>query len=179
MPSLAIIAVLVLYLVLLLIIGAWGGRDSTSVAEYYLAGKKLPSWVIAFSTNATGESAALLLGLTGMGYLIGIHALWAVLGEVIGVALAWVLVALPYKEYTDRYDSITVPDYLEARFRDSQHWIRMISVVIIVSMSIAYVAAQLTASGKVFGSFLGTSYTAGVLIGTEDVNKFETPAFRI
>ena len=66
-----------------------------------------------------------------MGYLVGIHALWVVLGEVIGITLAWVLVALPYKEYTDRYDSITVPDYLEARFRDSQHWIRMISVVII------------------------------------------------
>ena len=65
MPSLAIIVVLVLYLILLLIIGAWGGRDSRSVAQYYLAGKKLPSWVIAFSTNATGESAWLLLGLTG------------------------------------------------------------------------------------------------------------------
>ena len=166
MPSIAILVVLVLYLVLLLIIGAWGGRDSGSISEYYLAGKKLPSWVMAFSTNATGESAALLLGLTGMGYLIGIHALWIVLGEVVGITLAWVLVALPYKEYTDRYESVTVPDYLEARFRDSQHWIRMISVVIILSMSIAYVAAQLTASGKVFGSFLGTSYTAGVLIGT-------------
>ena len=81
MPSLAILVVLVLYLVLLLIIGAWGGRDSKSVAEYYLAGKRLPSWVIAFSTTATGESAWLLLGLTGMGYLVGIHALWVVLGE--------------------------------------------------------------------------------------------------
>ena len=48
----------------------------------------------------TGESAWLLLGLTGMGYLVGIHALWVVLGEVIGITLAWVWVALPYKEYT-------------------------------------------------------------------------------
>ena len=140
MPSLAIIVVLVSYLILLLIIGAWGGRDSRSVAGYYLAGKKLPSWVIAFSTNATGESAWLLLGLTGMGYLIGIHALWVVLGEVLGVTLAWALVALPFKEYTDRYDSITVPDFLETRFRDSKHWIRLISFVIILSMVTAYVA---------------------------------------
>ena len=166
MPSITIIVVLVLYLILLLIIGAWAGRDSRSVAQYYLAEKKLPSWVIAFSTNATGESAWLLLGLTGMGYLIGIHALWVVVGEVLGITLAWVLVALPFKEYTDRYDAITVPDYLETRFRDSKHWIRLISVVIILSMATAYVAAQLTASGKVFSSFLGTSYTGGVLIGT-------------
>ena len=61
-------------------------------AGYYVANKKLPAWVIAFSSNATGESAWLLLGLTGMGYAVGIHALWIVLGEVLGVALGWVLV---------------------------------------------------------------------------------------
>ena len=45
-------------------------------------------------------SALGCLGLTGMGYLVGIHALWVVLGEVIGITLAWVWIALPYKEYT-------------------------------------------------------------------------------
>nr|NIP57894.1 sodium/proline symporter [Gemmatimonadota bacterium]NIR78276.1 sodium/proline symporter [Gemmatimonadota bacterium]NIT86860.1 sodium/proline symporter [Gemmatimonadota bacterium]NIU30728.1 sodium/proline symporter [Gemmatimonadota bacterium]NIU35523.1 sodium/proline symporter [Gemmatimonadota bacterium] len=60
------------------------------MAGYYVAGKKLPSWVIAFSSNATGESAWLLLGLTGMGYVVGVHAFWVILGEVMGVTLAWV-----------------------------------------------------------------------------------------
>lgn len=165
MTSAAIIAVLVVYGIVLLAIGFWGSRGSGSVAGYYVAGKKLPSWVIAFSSNATGESAWLLLGLTGMGYLVGVHALWIVLGEVTGVALAWVFVGLRFKEYTDRYDSITVPDYLAARFEDSRHVIRLVSVVIIISMVTAYIAAQLTASGKAFSSFLGTSYEAGVLIG--------------
>ena len=160
-----IIVVLVCYLGILLAIGLWGRRDSTTVAGYYVADKKLPGWVIAFSSNATGESAWLLLGLTGMGYLVGIHALWIVLGEVLGVALSWTLVALPFKEYTDRYHSITVPDYLEARFRDSRHRIRLVSVAIIFSMVTTYTAAQLTASGKAFSSFLGTSYVTGVLIG--------------
>ncbi len=165
MASATIIAVLVVYLVVLLVIGAWASRDSTTVAGYYLAEKQLPSWVIAFSSNSTGESAWLLLGLTGMGYMIGIHAVWIVLGEVLGVALGWAYVALPFKEYTDRYDSITVPDYLESRFRDRHHVIRLVSFVIIFTMVTAYTAAQLTASGKAFSSFLGTSYTGGVLIG--------------
>jgi sodium/proline symporter len=166
MTSTVIVAVVIVYLVVLLILGAWGSRDSRSMAGYYVAGKKLPSWVIAFSSNSTGESAWLLLGLTGMGYLIGIHAMWIVIGEVLGVTLAWTLVALPFKEYTDRFDSITVPDYLESRFQDKGHLLRIASFVIIFSMVTAYTAAQLTASGKAFGSFLGTSYTAGVLIGT-------------
>ena len=66
-----IIVVLVFYLVILLAIGLWGRRDSTTIAGYYVADKKLPGWVIAFSSNTTGESAWLLLGLTGMGYLVG------------------------------------------------------------------------------------------------------------
>ena len=165
LASTTIITVLGVYLAVLLGLGWWAGRGSGSVAGYYVADKQLPSWVIAFSSNSTGESAWLLLGLTGMGYTIGIHALWIIFGEVLGVALAWTLVAKPFKAWTDRYDSITVPDYLEARFHDSSHVIRWLSLIIIVSMVTAYTAAQLTAAGKAFASFLGTSYVVGALIG--------------
>jgi sodium/proline symporter len=165
MAGASVIVVLVIYGLVLIGIGFWASRDSSSVSGYYVAGKKLPSWVIAFSSNATGESAWLLLGLTGMGYAIGIHALWVVMGEVLGVALAWVFVGLRFKEYTDRYDSITVPDYLESRFRDTGHVIRLISAFIVLTMVTAYIAAQFTASGKAFGSFLGVSYETGVLMG--------------
>ena len=174
MPPGAIISVLVVYLLILLGLGYWGSRESGSVAGYYVARKRLPSWVIAFSSNATGESAWLLLGLTGMGYAVGFHALWIVLGEFLGVLLAWKYVARPFKEYTDRYDSITVPDYLESRFHDGGHVMRVISAVIILSMVTAYTAAQLTASGKAFGSFLGTSYAAGVWIGAAVILYYTT-----
>lgn len=163
--QLAMIGVLVVYGLVLLAIGLWGGRESGDVAGYYVAGKKLPAWVIAFSTNATGESAWLLLGLTGMGYAVGLHALWVVLGEVLGVALGWTLVAGRFKEYTDRYGSITVPDYLEARFRDTRNVFRWLGLIVILSMVTAYTAAQFTAMGKAFGAFAGTTYVGGVLIG--------------
>lgn len=165
MTTTAVVAVLAAYLLALLAIGLWSRKDSHDVKGYYVAGKQLPSWVIAFSSNSTGESAWLLLGLTGMGYAIGVHAFWVILGEVLGVALAWVYVAQPFKAYTDRYDSITVPDYLTARFQDTTHAFRLISAVIVLTMVTAYVAAQLTASGKAFDAFLGTGYTQGVWIG--------------
>ncbi len=174
MSTSIIVAVLVVYLLVLLVLGMWAGRESNDVAGYYVAGKKLPSWVIAFSSNATGESAWLLLGLTGMGYLVGIHAFWVVLGEVLGVTLAWVFVARPFKEYTDRFDSITVPDFLEDRFHDTRQVIRRLSAVIIFSMVAVYTAAQLTASGKAFQAFLGLNYETGVLIGTAVVLYYTT-----
>jgi sodium/proline symporter len=172
--SATIVAVVVVYLLILFVIGLWGGRESNTVAGYFVAGKKLPSWVIAFSSNSTGESAWLLLGLTGMGYAVGAHAFWIILGEVSGIALAWTFVARPFKAYTDRFGSITVPDYLESRFHDTSHVLRWMSVVIVFSMVTAYTAAQLTASGKAFGSFLGMSYTTGVLIGAAVILYYTT-----
>ncbi len=174
MASYTVIAVLSVYLAMLACLGIWSKRESHSVAGYYVAGKKLPSWVIAFSANATGESGWLLLGLTGMGYLVGIHALWVVLGEVVGVALGWSLVARPFKEYTDRYQAITVPDFLEDRFRDRKHYLRVASVIIILSMVVAYTSAQLMATGKAFQTFLGTSYGTGVWIGVAIILFYTT-----
>ena len=139
-PTAAIVAVVVAYFAILVGIGWWASRESRSVKGFYVAGKKLPSWVIAFSSNTTGESGWLLLGLTGMGYLVGFHALWVVLGEVLGVALAWTVVARPFKEFTDRYDAITVPDYLTDRFADRRHVIRIVSAIIIFTMVGAYTA---------------------------------------
>jgi sodium/proline symporter len=172
--SATIIGVIAAYLLVLIGIRFWGSRESKDISGYYVGHKRLPAWVIAFSANTTGESAWLLLGLTGMGYLVGIHAFWVVLGEVLGVAVAWAFVARPFKEATDKYDAITVPDYLEARFRDTRHVIRIISMVIIVTMVTAYTAAQLTASGKAFSAFLGTSYPTGVLIGTAVILFYTT-----
>jgi len=160
-----IVGVAVAYLLVLVAIGVWARRGSGTVAGFYVADKDLPSWVVAFSSNATGESAWLLLGLTGAGYALGVHAFWVVLGEVAGVAAAWFWVARPFKRETDRYDSITVPDYLEDRFRDTTRRLRWVAAIVIFTMVAVYLAAQLTAAGKAFGTFLGMGYGTGVVVG--------------
>ena len=78
------------YLVILFSLAFWTRKGTQSLSGYFLADKKLPPWVVAFSTNATGESGWLLLGLTGMGYAVGVQAFWVVAGEVIG-SLQWTL----------------------------------------------------------------------------------------
>jgi len=154
-----------LYFLILVLIGIFSRKESESVGGYYAAGKKLRYWIVSFSTNATGESSWLLLGLSGMGYAFGVHALWVMAGEVLGVAFAWIFMARRFKVYTDKYGSITVPDYLEDRFRDTRHVMRIVSAVILIPMVVSYVAAQLTASGKAFKSFLGIDYVTGIIIG--------------
>ena len=157
--------VLLCYLALMLAIGVWARRGNTSAEGYFLAGRKLPYWVVAFSMNATGESAWLLLGLSGVAYLTGVQALWVVAGETIGVALSWTLIAKRLNHESRQTNTITLPDFLSEKFRDNSNTIRYISVAIILSMVSAYIAAQMLATGKAFNVFLGWDYATGVWVG--------------
>jgi sodium/proline symporter len=160
-----ITTVFVIYLVILAGLAMWSRQETHTMSGYFIAGKKLPPWVVAFSTNATGESGWLLLGLTGMGYVAGAQAFWVVAGEVVGIALAWLLLSRRIKRLSDESDSITVPDVLAARFDDQAHILRKISLLIILVMVGAYVAAQMVATGKAFDGFTDLNYSTGVLVG--------------
>ena len=67
-----------------------------------------------------------------------------------------------------------MPDYLENRFRDRAHILRILSALIIFSMAAFYIAAQVTASGKAFESFIGTSYEMGAIIGAAIILYYTT-----
>ncbi len=160
------VTVLIVYLGILAALAIWSRRETHTLSGFYLAGKKLPFWVVAFSTNATGESGWLLLGLSGMGYLVGVQAYWVVVGEIAGIAASWWLVSRRLKALGDETDSITVPDVLTAKFADKWHLIRLVAVLIIVVMVTTYVTAQMVATGKAFSSFLGMNYETGVIVGS-------------
>ncbi len=159
------VTVLVVYLGILAALAIWSRRETHTLSGFYLAGKKLPYWVVAFSTNATGESGWLLLGLSGMGYAVGMQAYWVVVGEIAGIALSWWLISRRLKRLGDETDSITVPDVLAAKFTDKWHLVRGAAVLIIVVMVTTYVTAQMVSSGKAFSSFLGMEYETGVIVG--------------
>ena len=148
-------AVLISYLSILFGLAIWSSRSTRDLTGYYLAGRKLPAAVVGFSAASTGESAWLLLGLTGMGYLLGVNALWIVFGEVLATAVAWAFIGPRFKALADRYRAITVADWMEERFGDRRQILRILGSVVILVMAGTYMAAQLTGSGKTFESFLG------------------------
>ncbi|TWU48046.1 sodium/proline symporter [Rubripirellula reticaptiva] len=154
-----------IYLVILLVIGMVASRRMKDLRDYYAGDKRFGFWAASFSSRATGESAWLLIGLTGMGAAVGAQALWVVLGEVVGVAAAWIFLCGRFKRMTDRYDSITIPDYLESRLADKTQRIRLVAALTLVVFVTIYVSAQIDAIGTAFESFLGWNYYVGAVVG--------------
>jgi sodium/proline symporter len=157
--------VLAIYFLILLGIGFFASKRVSNITDYYVGGKKLNYWIAALSARSTGESGWLLIGVTGMGALIGISALWIVVGEVLGVWLSWQFMAKKFKRMTDEYDSITIPDFLVSHFKSTTHTIRIIAATALSLFVIIYVSAQIDITGKTFESFLGLNYYTGIGIG--------------
>lgn len=168
----AVYLVLALYFAVLFGIGLAARSRVVDMEDYLVGGKRLGYWVVAFSARATGESAWLLLGLTGLGAMVGVSALWVVAGEVLGVAGAWLLMARPFKNLTDRYGSVTIPDFLVSHFDDgsprSARLTRRVRILAAGALAIfvtIYVSAQIDATGKAFEDFLSWDYYTGILVG--------------
>ena len=159
------IFILFLYFLVLLGIGFTASKRINNISDYYVGGKKLSYWIAALSARSTGESGWLLLGVTGMGAVMGMSAMWIVVGEILGVFISWQFMAKKFKTMTDEYDSITIPDFLASHFKASSNLIRILAATALSLFVIIYVSAQIDITGKTFESFLGFNYYTGIAIG--------------
>lgn len=135
------------------------------MSDYYVGGKNMGFWAVAFSARATGESGWLLIGLTGMGAIAGYSGYWVVAGELLGVFVSWQFMAKRFKRKSDSYGSITIPDYLQSHFKSTTHTLRIVAASALVIFIVIYVASQIDVTGVAFKSMLGIDYKLGALIG--------------
>ncbi|GAA0821495.1 sodium/proline symporter PutP [Colwellia asteriadis] len=155
-----------LYFIVMLGIGLYAYRKSTSdVSGYMLGGRNLSPGVAALSAGASDMSGWMLMGLPGAMYISGLSSLWIAVGLVIGAFLNYLIVAPRLRTYTEiANDSITLPDFFENRFNDKAHLLRIVSSVVIVIFFTLYTSSGIVAGGKLFESSFGLNYEAGLYI---------------
>ena len=164
MATLGIVIAIVVYLAALLIMGASFAKENHTVGDYYLGGRKLGPFVTAMSAEASDMSSWLLMGLPGVAFATGIcDAFWTAFGLGIGTYLNWLLVAKRLRKYSEKNDSVTIPDFFEHRFRDKSHILMLLSSLIIVVFFVPYVGSGFAACGKLFSSLFGLDYTVAMI----------------
>lgn len=159
----ALVAFLV-YLALLVAIGVGSARfSSAGLSEFFLGGRKVNRVVVALSAVVSGRSSWLLLGVTGMAFTRGASALWAVTGYTVVEALLFLFYAPRLRRFSERHDSLTLPDFFADRFGDSGA-LRVVLAAVILVFMVAYVAAQFVGGGKAIGASFGLAPSVGILI---------------
>ncbi len=155
----AIMATIITYLAGMLIIGLLYSKKTKDVSDFYLGGRKLGPLVSAMSAEASDMSSWLLMGLPGVAYLTGgAEAGWTAIGLAIGTYLNWLLVAKRLRIYTQKTNSLTIPEFFSARYHDRAGILKGIAAVIILIFFVPYTASGFSACGKLFETLFGWDY---------------------
>ena len=158
-------AVFIIYVFIMLAIGWAASRKTHSPLGFFLADRSLKAWVTAISSTASSESAWAVLGTVGLAYKDGLSAIWFLPGCLMGYLINWIFIAEKIRKRSEEINAVTLPDYIENFFNDEKHILRLISVVIIFSCMMAYVAAQFIAIGKTFDAIYGVPQVLSISIG--------------
>ena len=153
-----------IYFGFLLFIGRYFYDKNASMNEYLLDNRQMGPVVTALSAGASDMSGWMLLGVPGALYATGVANIWMIAGLIVGAYCNYLFLAKRLRVYTEvASDSITIPDFLENRFKDRTKILRIISGLIILIFFTLYVSSGIIAGGKTFESFFGLKFAYGAV----------------
>lgn len=173
--QICIIIAIVLYLALMVGIGAWYSKKNKSTDDFYLGGRKLGPLVTAMSAEASDMSSYLLMGLPGLAVVYGIaEASWTAIGLAVGTYINWLLVAKRIRLYSHKINAVTIPEFFAKRFHDNAKVLSLIAALIIIIFFVPYTASGFSACGKLFSSLFGVDYQIAMIISAVVIVLYTT-----
>ena len=126
--------------------------------NYLVAGRGLVLPLAAATLMAQSVDSNATLGNTDLAAEFGF---WAGASLPIGLALCLFLTALFFAKPMNRMGLITLPDFYRVKYN---HLTEVVASLLMVLSFSFLLAGNLVAGGYLFEAFLGTSYTAGVML---------------
>jgi sodium/proline symporter len=161
-----ILITLIAYKLLLVGVGLWAQRRTRSETDFFLGGRGLGPLVAAISYSASSSSAWTLLGVSGAAFVMGLSAIWFVVGSVSGMVVAWGLIGPRLLDLSHRHRWMTLTDLL-AHGADGA-WRKAIvgsaSLIILFAFSF-YVAAQFQGAGHTFEQTFDMPAAGSIVLG--------------
>jgi sodium/pantothenate symporter len=150
----------IFYLLGCIAIGVLASRKVlASRDEYWVAGRRVGTWVNAMAIMAALASGGSIIGVMGLAYGRGVpYTLSLFAGAVLGFPLASILVAKPLR----KFGKFTITDFLTFRY---PHVIvrYLVPTLIVVSFTV-YIVAQMKAAGITAQTLLGIPYQQAVTL---------------
>lgn len=162
--NIQILVVMVAYALFLFMWGLWQGRKVKNSQDFAIAGRSLSGVVASLSERATGESSWALLGLPGAAYATGLLEVWTVIGCVVGIILAWTILAWRIQREAQNLDATTFTDFIAKQHGDKAQLIRITGSITIVFFFFFYIGAQFIGGAKTLNNLFGLDPTWGMIV---------------
>lgn len=160
-----IIGFLVIYSLVLLSTGFFASKNTSSIEDYFLGGRKLSPLMLSFTVSSTGMSAWLTLGFAGYTYEMGFQSLWIMVpSATIGIFLCYVFISKRIRLYSETTGAITITEVIKKRFYDDNNALTFVFSIILAAAAIIYVSGQLIATGKLLNILLNWDYHLSIII---------------
>lgn len=161
MPSLILLLV---FLVVMVAVGVWGMKKTSTLNDFFLGGRTVGPWISAFAYGTTYFSAVAFIGFAGkQGWQFGLSSLAIGIGNaLLGAGLAWMVLAKRTRRMTQNLDTMTMPEFLEARY-DSNH-MKMFAAVLMFIFLLPYSASVFKGLGHLFESTFNISFDFALII---------------
>jgi SSS family solute:Na+ symporter len=127
-------------------------KKTKTKADYLLAGRSLPTFVLVFTLLSSWIGSGSLLGGAENAYRHGFAALWQSAGGWAGLLVIYFVAPRARK-----FAQFTIPDLLEARYNQAA---RVLGVIAILAAYTAITSYQLTGGGDILHLIFPTLITA-------------------
>ena len=138
------------FFTMLSVVGYLAGRgEQAGSTEYFLAGKKLPWYVVGGSFIASNISSEQFIGMIGSAVVFGVCVSMLEWGNVVTFSLLiWFFIPFLLSAKV-----FTTPEYLELRFNATLR--QIFAFVTVISNVVAFLAAVLYGGGLALASLFG------------------------
>ena len=152
------VLVILVYLLALVVVGVVKARAIKGSADFMVAGRALPWYILVGTLLATWMGNGSLFGGAGLGYRNGLAGLWSSGGAWLGI----LLVAYIARRVRN-FGRVTVPDIFEARYNKAAGLLAAITTVIAYLTIVSY---QFKGGGRVLAIITDGAITieAGIII---------------
>jgi SSS family transporter len=139
-----------------------GRRRTRGTVDYYVGGRALGGGALGLSFFATYSSTNSFVGFSGQAYTYGVPWLLLAPSAVLFCLLAWLWIAPRLRRFTERLDSITLPDFIGFRFESRTA--RGGAALIVLFASFLYMTAVFKGIGNLLETFLDIHYLLAIAL---------------
>lgn len=148
-----------IYILIMLVIGYWSSKRIKNLADFLVAGRRLPFYLAVATLFATWFGAGSCMGASGTTYSMGLRG---VISDPFAAGLSLILAGFFYVGFLRRLELLTVTDIFGRYYGKGSE---IFASILMIPVYIGWLGSQMVALGYILKVLTGIEPSIGIIIG--------------